>query len=77
MTDTHKRSLTLDTAKYQHYLDNSPLSDEEKQEFMQTMWNLVCEFVMLGFEVHPLQQACGKDSKNGADSAIPNGDMVK
>ncbi|MGB7433196.1 MAG: hypothetical protein WA921_12090 [Ahrensia sp.] len=59
------RTLTIDYALYAHYLENSDLSDEQKQEFLTTLWNLIVGFVDLGFGVHPLQQAdphpCGQE----------------
>jgi len=66
MTDTPQENqiakampatLTLDVALYEHYLENWRLSDKEKQELLQTLWNLICEFVYLGFGVSPLRQA--------------------
>ena len=53
---TSAPALTLDVDLYQHYLDNSDLTQEEKIEFLQALWNLINEFVMLGFNVHPIQQ---------------------
>ena len=37
-------ALTLDVDLYQHYLDNSDLTQEEKIEFLQALWNLINEF---------------------------------
>jgi|688.fasta_scaffold1854253_2 hypothetical protein len=50
-------TLTLDVDLYKHYLDNSDLTEERKQEVLETLWNIVCEFVQMGFNVHPVQQA--------------------
>jgi len=58
--------ITVDYKLYAHYLENSGLTAEEKREFLQTIWNIVCEFVSLGFGVHPVQQAqfsCGKQEE--------------
>lgn len=55
--------ITLDYDLYAHYLDGADLTEEQKQEFLETLWSIVCEFVALGFEVHPAQQAknaCGE-----------------
>jgi len=80
MTNHTKPTLTLDIEKYQHYLDDYDLSEEEKREFLQTIWNMVCEFVMLGFEVHPLQDVQNKPgdktAKNSAFSGILSQDML-
>ena len=57
-------TLTLDVALYEHYLENWKASDQEKQALLQTLWDLICEFVFLGFGVSPVQQVmpdvCGQ-----------------
>jgi hypothetical protein len=40
-------TLTLDVDLYQHYLDNSDLTDAQKQELLETLWSIVCEFVQM------------------------------
>ncbi len=55
-------SLTLDCELYQGYLDNSDLTEEQKQEFIETLWSIIVNFVDLGIGVHPLQQACEENS---------------
>tara|TARA_R110000850_G_scaffold79358_8_gene171153 strand:- start:99 stop:407 length:309 start_codon:yes stop_codon:yes gene_type:complete len=55
-------TLTVDVAKYQEYLDGSDLTPEQKEEFLNAVWSIVVTFVELGYGVHPLQEACGKDS---------------
>ncbi|OXT01625.1 hypothetical protein B7H23_01245 [Notoacmeibacter marinus] len=57
-------TLTLDTALYQKFLDDSDLSDAQKKEFLETLWTIIVGFVDLGFGVHPLQQA---DADLGSD----------
>jgi len=52
------KSLTIDYQLYEQYLADSELSDEQKREFLNTLWQIVVGFVDLGFGVHPLQQAC-------------------
>lgn len=57
-------TLTIDVELYHHYLDNSGLSEAQKIEFLETLWDVVCEFAMMGFNVHPVQQAqqsCAKE----------------
>lgn len=49
-------TLTLDVALYEHYLEHWRLSEQEKGELLQSLWNLICEFVFLGFQVSPSQQ---------------------
>ena len=50
--------LTIDYALYEKTLENSNASDEEKREFIETLWNIIVSFIDLGFGIHPLQQAC-------------------
>lgn len=64
--------ITVDYDLYAHYLEGSELSDAQKQELLQTLWNIVCEFVSLGFNVHPVQQAkktCGQVTENRGEAA--------
>jgi len=65
-------TLSVDVALYQSYLDDTGLSDAQKEELLHTLWSIVWSFVDLGFDVHPLQEACGQNdeivenpSKNG------------
>ena len=52
--------LTVDVEKYQSWLDNSELSQAQKEGFLQALWSIVVSFVELGFGVHPLQETCGQ-----------------
>ncbi|PHR55170.1 MAG: hypothetical protein COA47_14330 [Robiginitomaculum sp.] len=54
-------ALTIDWELYGKYLDESDLSDADKQAFIETLWSIVVSFVDLGFGVHPVQQASGDD----------------
>ncbi len=59
--------LSIDYEKYEHYLEDSNLTEAQKQEFLQALWNIIVNFVDLGFGVHPVQQAiaasCGKEQE--------------
>lgn len=57
--------LTVDVEKYQAYLDESGLSDEQKEEFLRALWSIMVSFVELGFGVHPLQEVCGQNGRGG------------
>lgn len=54
-------NLRIDWELYGAYLEDSDLTEEEKREFIQTLWTIVVSFVDLGFGIHPVQQACGED----------------
>ena len=70
---TSPPTLVLDAEKlqeYQKFLDESDMSEAEKDEFIQTMWHLVCEMILIGFRIHPLtpeneKNTCGKPSETG------------
>ncbi|RLK00689.1 hypothetical protein [Ruegeria conchae] len=57
-----KPTLSVDVERYQHFLDESDLTEVQKAEFLQSLWNIMMSFVELGFGVHPLQEVCGKDA---------------
>ena len=72
--------LTVDYELYAHFLEDSDLTEEQKREFLQAIWNIIVEFVSLGFGVHPVQQAqnaCGKLEEDGAKPAIQEQDGIK
>ena len=72
-TTDNRPVLTIDYEKYAHFLEDSDLTEEQKQEFLQTLWNIVVEFVSLGWGVHPLQQAqkpCGQLGDNSPKAAL-------
>ena len=57
---TARNRLEVDLERFQHHLDDPSLSPEQRDEFLSALWFIVSTFVELGFDVHPLQQACGK-----------------
>ena len=69
-------TLSIDVARYQEYLDGSDLTPEQKEEFLQAVWSIVVTFVELGYGVHPLQEACGKDHKSDGESPVQAADAV-
>jgi len=66
--------LSIDYEKYEHYLEDSNLTEAQKQEFLQALWNIIVNFVDLGFGVHPVQQAiaasCGKKQETLAKDRL-------
>jgi len=65
-----KRMLKVDVERYQSYLDDTDMTPAQKEEFLQAMWLIMISFVELGFEVHPIQEVCGKDGQIGTESAL-------
>ncbi|MFC5583791.1 hypothetical protein ACFPOD_01605 [Nitratireductor kimnyeongensis] len=69
--------VTVDVEKYQAYLDDPNLNEEQKEEFLQAIWSIMVAFVDLGFGVHPLQEVCGQDSEESCPCAKEGFDQVK
>lgn len=73
----HERPVVrLDVEKYQHYLDESGFSDQEKQAFIETLWTLIVTLVDLGIGVHPVQLACGQTGNSAPEIGAESGDLV-
>lgn len=53
--------LHIDYVLYERHLKDSDLSETEKQAFLESLWDIIVNFVDLGFGVHPLQQACEQE----------------
>ncbi|WP_306049681.1 hypothetical protein [Oceaniradius stylonematis] len=50
-----RRKVEIDWDRYMAMLDDDDLSDAEKQQFLEALWQIIVQFVDLGFGVHPLQ----------------------
>jgi len=68
--------VTVDVKKYQSWIDDSGLSEEKKEEFLQALWSIVVAFVELGFGVHPLQEVCGQNSETVSQKPKEDFDLV-
>ena len=56
-------TLTVDWRAYTHFLEESDLTETEKQEFIETIWSIVVGFIDLGFKVESPVSSCGKDAE--------------
>ena len=59
--ETAPPRLTIDWDAYLPFFEDEDISDEHKRELIEALWSIMVSFVDLGFGVHPVQQACGKD----------------
>lgn len=71
-----KPTLTVDVDKYQAMLDDSELTEEQKRRVLEDLWSIIVSFVELGFQVHPVQEVCGKGSLADVEAAKPAFDAV-
>ena len=62
---SNTKTLEIDVKLYEKYLQDKNLTEDQRNEFLNTLWSLVCEFVYLGYGVTSTEQAlqagCGKD----------------
>ncbi len=66
--EMNRCSIDFDPAEFLHFLAHTDWPDEQKLEYATLVWGIVCQFVAMGHNVHPLQlaqkssgQASGKD----------------
>jgi hypothetical protein len=52
--------LSIDWALYRRTLEDTELSDEDKEAFIEALWNIMVAFVDLGFRLNPLPEICGE-----------------
>ena len=71
-----RRIIKVDVERYQAYLDGTGMTDQQKKDFLQAMWLVMISFVELGFEVHPIQDVCGKTPSIGKKCAAKEFDAV-
>lgn len=70
-------TIQFDAREFAHFLAESDLTEDEKLEYIRTIWNIVMQFVDLGFGIHPVQQACGQISEAAALCGDAESDMVE
>ncbi|MCR8723074.1 hypothetical protein [Frigidibacter sp. ROC022] len=74
----NRKKLEIDVERYQSYLDNCDISDEQKAEFLKALWTVIVAFVDIGYGVHPVQKVGGAEIINlptrqsRSSSASPN-----
>lgn len=49
--------MKLDVEKYMPYVEEFDLTDDQKRELIQTIWNMMEGFIDLAFEQDPTQTA--------------------
>lgn len=50
-------TLDIDWDLYGTYLADADMTDDQKRDFIQMLWNIMVAFADLGFRAHPVQQA--------------------
>ena len=68
-------TLTIDWERYGRYLDDSDLTEDQKRQFLQTLWDIIVSFVDLGFRLNPQTEVCGEIA-NLSEILKPDSDLV-
>lgn len=55
MTGAVPKPSELD--QYRHYLDDSDLTEDQKTEYLKTLWQVMEAFASMAWGTHPVQQA--------------------
>ena len=77
--DTQKsdaKRVEFDFEKYAQFLENSDLTETQKLEHLGAIWRIMSEFVMLGWGVHPIQQACGQENQSVRSSTNDPNNLI-
>ncbi|WP_370335306.1 hypothetical protein [Parvularcula marina] len=80
MTDTkpqaNRSEITFDFERYAEHLADLDLTDDQAREMLAIMWDIMVQFVDLGFGVHPVQQSCGQADETSPPRPEANSGMV-
>jgi hypothetical protein len=69
-------ALQLDVEYYQAFLDDEDITEEQKKELIETIWNIVVTFVDLGFGIEPVQQAIEAGQNDTQDKSLSDSGFV-
>jgi hypothetical protein len=64
---SHFSFLSMDWEEFGHHLEDSDLTDDQKRELIEAVWNIMAAFVDLGLGIHPIQQAAPDDCGQNLD----------
>lgn len=69
-------SVSIDLVSYVHHLEGLPLSYEEKLSLLHALNELAWNFIAMGFQIHPVQNACGQNPELPEIQTIPSDDAI-
>ena len=71
-----KPSIEIDLYELLHHLDEFDASVEDKLQLLEIIANMMGPFVEMGFEIHPVQQACGQVAEEFGDAAKEDSEVL-
>ena len=72
MNNTTRPTLNIDLQEFAHFLHEVDGTYEEKKEYLELIWQIICDFTLLGYGLTSVQQAqqlCGKYHKTASITA--------
>lgn len=71
------QGITIDPKRFELYLDDPALSEEQRQEFLEAIFAIVTGFIDLGFGIHPVQQACEQNEIYSEIATLDLADLLE
>ncbi|MCR9123993.1 MAG: hypothetical protein NXH91_17160 [Phyllobacteriaceae bacterium] len=68
--------VTVNFANYREFLKDMDMTEDQKAEFLQALWDIVTGFVELGFGTHPTQEAGGQNPEIPTFSTSTNFNLL-
>lgn len=66
----------FDPEAYLHYIEDLDLTEEEARQLLEVWFQIVLQFVDLGWGLHPIQQSCGQVGKGACDFRKADSDVL-
>ena len=75
--DPKTPALILDPEKYRHILADAGLTPEEEQEYLETVWAILLQAMLLGIRVEEEAENCGQLGESSAEPTARAPDAVQ
>ena len=68
--------LHFDFKTYTHHLTELDLTEQQQRDLLEALFQIMKGFVDLGFNMHPVQQACGHNLSIALKPVLSNGNQL-
>ena len=62
--------LSIDIGEFRPLLEESGIPEDQKREWLELVWQIVCQFVDLGFQADPVSRAVQAKEKEDIPPAL-------
>lgn len=70
-------ALILDPEKYRHILEGAGLSPEEEDEYLETVWAILLQAMLLGIRLEEEAESCGQLGESAAAPPAAGADALQ